>query len=33
MIYHFLLETDIGIKTGKVDDVLALDLLVAGVAS
>jgi len=33
MIYHFLLETDIGIKTGKVSDVLALDLLVAGVAS
>lgn len=32
-IYHFLLETDIGIKTGKVSDVLALDLLVAGVAS
>lgn len=33
MIYHFLLETDTGIKTGKVGDVLALDLLVAGVAS
>jgi len=33
MIYHFLLETDAGIKTGKVSDVLALDLLVAGIAS
>jgi DNA polymerase III subunit delta len=33
MIYHFLLETDFGIKTGKVHDHLALDLLIAGVAS
>jgi DNA polymerase-3 subunit delta len=32
-IYHFLLETDIGIKTGKVDSILALDLLIAGVSS
>ena len=32
-IYHHLLDTDIGIKTGKVEDVLALDLLIAGVAS
>jgi DNA polymerase III subunit delta len=32
-IYHFLLDTDLGIKTGKVEDVLALDLLVAGIAS
>lgn len=32
-IYHFLLDTDLGIKTGKVDDVLALDLLVAGISS
>ena len=32
-IYHYLLETDIGIKTGKVDAVLALDLLLAGVSS
>ncbi|MBI5960886.1 MAG: DNA polymerase III subunit delta [Chloroflexi bacterium] len=31
-IYHFLLETDAGIKTGKVGDVLALDLLVAGLS-
>lgn len=30
-IYRFLLETDIGIKTGKVDSLVALDLLVAGV--
>jgi DNA polymerase-3 subunit delta len=32
-IYHFLLETDAGIKTGKVTDVLALDLLIAGIAA
>jgi DNA polymerase-3 subunit delta len=32
-IYHYLLETDIGIKTGKVDDMLALDLLIAGISS
>jgi DNA polymerase-3 subunit delta len=32
-IYHFVLETDVGIKTGKVDSELALDLLIAGVAS
>jgi len=32
-IYRFLLETDISIKTGKVDTVLALDLLIAGVSS
>jgi DNA polymerase-3 subunit delta len=32
-IYHFVLETDIGIKTGKVDSELALDLLIAGVSS
>ncbi len=32
-IYHHLLETDIGIKTGKVDPIVALDLLVAGIAS
>lgn len=32
-IYHFLLETDLGIKTGKVDGLLALDLLVAGVSA
>jgi DNA polymerase-3 subunit delta len=32
-IYHYLLETDIGIKTGKVDDILALDLLIAGISS
>ncbi len=31
-VYHFLLETDLGIKTGRVDAVLALDLLIAGVA-
>jgi DNA polymerase-3 subunit delta len=31
-IYHFLLETDISIKTGKVEAVLALDLLIAGVS-
>lgn len=30
--YHFLLETDAAIKTGKVADVLALDLLIAGVS-
>jgi DNA polymerase III subunit delta len=32
-IYHFLLDTDLGIKTGKVDDILALDLLIAGISS
>lgn len=32
-IYHYLLETDLGIKTGKVDGVLALDLLIAGIAA
>jgi len=32
-IYHYLLETDLAIKTGKVDGALALDLLIAGVAS
>lgn len=32
-IYHSLLETDVGIKTGKVDGVLAMDILVAGLAS
>ncbi|NDJ76238.1 MAG: DNA polymerase III subunit delta [Chloroflexi bacterium] len=32
-IYRFLLETDAGIKTGKVGDVLALDLLVAGIST
>lgn len=31
-IYHALLDTDIAIKTGKVDGVLALDLLIAGIA-
>jgi DNA polymerase-3 subunit delta len=32
-IYRYLLETDVSIKTGKVDSILALDLLIAGVAS
>ncbi|MBN1681777.1 MAG: DNA polymerase III subunit delta [Anaerolineae bacterium] len=32
-IYHHLLETDLGIKTGKVDDIVALDLLIAGIAT
>lgn len=32
-IYRHLLETDIGIKTGKVESELALDLLIAGVSS
>lgn len=32
-IYRFLLDTDIAIKTGKVDGVLALDLLLAGVSA
>lgn len=32
-LYHFLLETDLGIKTGRVEPVLALDLLIAGVCS
>ncbi len=30
-VYHFLLETDLGIKTGRVEAVLALDLLIASV--
>jgi DNA polymerase-3 subunit delta len=32
-IYRHLLDTDVKIKTGKVEDVLALDLLIAGVAA
>lgn len=32
-IYHHLLEIDISIKTGKIDAMLALDLLLAGVSS
>ena len=32
-IYRYLLETDSGIKTGKVDGVVALDLLIAGISS
>jgi DNA polymerase-3 subunit delta len=32
-IYRFLLDTDLSIKTGKVEAVLALDLLIAGVSS
>lgn len=32
-IYHHLLDTDLGIKTGKVDGALALDLLIAGIAN
>ncbi len=32
-IHHFLLETDMAIKTGKVDGVVALDLLIAGVTA
>jgi len=32
MIYHRLLEMDMQIKTGQTEDVLALDLLVAGLA-
>lgn len=32
-IYRYLLDTDVAIKTGKVDATLALDLLVAGVGS
>lgn len=31
-IHHFLLDTDLGIKTGRVDSVLALDLLIASIA-
>jgi DNA polymerase-3 subunit delta len=31
-VYHFLLDTDLGIKTGRVDSVLALDLLIASIA-
>ncbi|MCZ7540981.1 MAG: DNA polymerase III subunit delta [Anaerolineae bacterium] len=32
-IYRHLLDTDLAIKTGKVDAALALDLLIAGIAS
>ncbi|MBN2305401.1 MAG: DNA polymerase III subunit delta [Anaerolineae bacterium] len=32
-LYHFLLDTDVAIKTGKVDAVVGLDLLIAGVSS
>lgn len=32
-IYHNLLEIDVGIKTGKVSDLLAMDMLLAGIAS
>jgi DNA polymerase-3 subunit delta len=32
-IYRHLLETDVAIKTGKIEDTLALDLLVAGLAT
>ncbi len=32
-IYRHLLDTDLGIKTGKVDGPLALDLLIAGIAN
>lgn len=32
-VYRHLLETDVAIKTGKVDAALALDLLVAGIGS
>ncbi len=32
-IYHYLLDTDVGIKTGKVEARLALDLFIAGVSS
>jgi len=32
-IYRHLLDTDVAIKTGKVDAELALDLLIAGIAS
>ncbi|NLX11275.1 MAG: DNA polymerase III subunit delta [Chloroflexi bacterium] len=32
-IYRFLLETDLSIKTGRVDAGLALDLLIAGIAA
>lgn len=32
-IYRYLLDTDLAIKTGKVEGALALDLLIAGVAS
>ena len=31
-IYRFLLETDVSIKTGKVDAEIALDLFIAGIA-
>ena len=30
LVYHRLLEMDVQIKTGQVEDVTALDLLVAG---
>lgn len=32
-IYRYLLDTDLAIKTGKVDGPLALDLLIAGIAT
>jgi len=32
LVYHRLLEMDVQIKTGQVEDVVALDLLVAGLA-
>ncbi len=31
-IYHKLLETDLSIKTGQMDQVLALDMLIAGLS-
>jgi len=31
-IYRKLLETDLAIKTGQMDQVLALDLLIAGLS-
>lgn len=32
-IYHFLLDTDIGIKTGRVNSIVALDLLIASIST
>ncbi|MDY6875126.1 MAG: DNA polymerase III subunit delta [Chloroflexota bacterium] len=32
-VYHHLLDTDVAIKTGKIDPEVALDLLVAGLAA